>query len=300
LIPAESKSHVGRRETAGVTCFDRLRDRIRATGGRLAIGLNPDRSRLPADCREYDYPRRAFTRRIVDATSDHAAAYALNPAYYADADGRIALAETAAYARGRGVPVVLDGKWTAIAGSRVDLLDAVDAVTVAPAVGVGRGALGDEALALLRDTDTAVFAVCRTPNAGAEDLQTRAVAGGGGVGERDEEAVAERLAALVAERAVGSGAELGLLVGGAGDDLERLRERAPGLPFLAVGGAANDDAVAEYVAPDGEGVGRDVGLVEVSREVIYAGEVAGTGRGRDADDYAAAARQAAARLKRRL
>jgi len=280
-----------------VTCFDRLRDRIRATGGRLAVGLRPDRSRLPADCRRYDYPRRAFTRRIVDATSDHAAAYALNPAYYADADGRIALAETAAYARGRGVPVVLDGKWTEIAGPRVDLLDSVDAVTVAPAV--GGSPLGDETLALLRDTDTAAFAVCRTPNSGAGDLQTRAIAGGGDDGERDEETLAERLAALVADRATGTEAELGLLVGGSGEALERLRERAPDLPFLAAGGTANDVDVTDYVTADA-GRGRGVGLVEASREVIYAGEAAGAGRERDADDYAAAARQAAGRLKRRL
>jgi len=282
-----------------VTCFDRLRDRVRATDGRLAVGLNPDRSRLPADCRAYDYPRRAFTRRIVDATSDHAAAYTLNPAYYADADGRVALAETAAYVRGRCVPVVLDGKWTAIRGSRPDLLDAVDAVTVAPAAGVGGRPLGGDALATLRETDTAAFAVCRTPNAGAKTLQALAVAGGGDDGESDE-TVAERVAARTAERAAESGAELGLAVGGSGDDLERLRERAPDLPFLAVGGAANDSDVAEYVTPEGEGVGRDVGLVEVSREVIYAGEVAGTGRQRDADAYAAAARQAAGRFNRRL
>ncbi|WP_167599424.1 orotidine-5'-phosphate decarboxylase [Halorussus marinus] len=282
-----------------MTCFDRLRDRIRETGGGLAVGLNPERSRLPADCREYDYPRRAFTRRIVDATSDHAAAYTLNPAYYADADGRVAMAETVAYARGRGVPVILDGKWTAIRGSRVGLLDSMDAVTVAPAVGVGSGALGDEALARLRDTETAAFAVCRTPNAGASDLQALAVAG-----ESDpEETVAERVASRVAERAVDAEVAIGLLVGGPSETLKRLRERAPDLPFLAVGETSNGPDIADYVTPDDAGE-PGVGLVEAGREVIYAGEAPGAAPGRDrdrdADAYAAAARQAAGRLSRRL
>ncbi len=295
-----------------MTCFDRLRERIRRTESPLAVGLNPDRSRLPDDCREYDYPRRAFARRIVDATHEKVAAYAVNPAYYADRDGWTALAETVAYAQGRGVPVLLDGKYATLPSpdrpnARADLLGRADAVTVSPYCGRGvlRSAL---------DTDCGVFVVCRTPNPGAADLQDREISTEGDDEESDDEeapepTVADRVADLAASWAAAaatgdaassdSRADVGLLVGGSGDDLDRLRERAPDLPFLAVGGARNDPTVAGSVAPD-EGPSAGVGLVEATREVLYAGETSGRGRRRGQGDYAAAAGQSARRLARQL
>lgn len=299
-----------------MTCFDRLRDRIRTTEGILSVGLNPEPSRIPADCREYDYPRRAFNRRMIDATSDHAAAYTANLASYETPRGWVALAETLAYAEGQGVPVVLDGKRADFTANRhADLLDRADAVTVSPF-------LGRDALAPVLDREMGAFVVCRTPNSGAADLQDAELADGAGRaveasgvdgtaaatppagsdagsdGEDEEaedgESLAERAASLAAEWAAESTADVGLLVGGDPDDLEALRERAPDLPFLVVGGARNDPAVAEYATADG------VGLVDASREVIYAGEAAGRDRERGADAYASAARQAAGRLKHQL
>ncbi|WP_435175929.1 orotidine-5'-phosphate decarboxylase [Halorussus sp. AFM4] len=296
-----------------MTFFDRLRERIRTTGGVLAVGLNPDRARLPDDCREFDYPRRAFNRRVVDATHEHAAAYAVNPAFYADADGWVALAETVAYARGKGVPVVVDGKWSDVPNPNADLLDAADAATVSPYC--GRGALG-----ALFDSDLGVFVTCRTPNAGAADLQDRELAEGTdapvavgakstepedqtGDGDADDEddspTVAEGAAGIAASWAEGAAADVGLLVGGDAATVETLRERAPELPFLTVGGARNDPEVAAHAAPE-HGPSEGVGLVAASREVLYAGETAGRGRRRGQDDYAAAARQSAKRLKQQL
>ncbi|MFC7082460.1 hypothetical protein [Halorussus caseinilyticus] len=94
-------------------------------------------------------------------------------------------------------------------------------------------------------------------------------------------------------------ADVGLLVGGPTEAVESLRERAPERPFFVVGGARNDPAVAAHAAPE-TGADAGVGLVETSREVLYAGETAGRGRRRGQDDYAAAAREAARRLKRQL
>jgi orotidine-5'-phosphate decarboxylase len=281
--------------TSDPTFFDRLRERVRATGGVLAVGLNPDPDRLPDDCLDYDYPRRAFNRRIVDATHEDVAAYVVNPAFYEDPAGWTALAETVAYARGRGVPVVVDGKWSdAPAGrARAELLDRADAATVTPFC-------GRDALEVVLDRDWGAFVVCRTPNRGAADLQDREIAGG----TEDPTSVAEHVATLVGEWAADTdtdaNADVGLLVGGPGDHLEALREAAPDLPFLAVGGATNDPEVAEFAVAE-EGPNDGLGLVEVSREVLYAGETAG-GRGgpNGMDGYAAAARQSARRLKRQL
>jgi orotidine-5'-phosphate decarboxylase len=296
--------------TSGTTFFDRLRERVRATGGVLAVGLNPDSSRLPDDCREYDYPRRAFNRRIVDATHEEVAAYTVNPAFYEDPSGWTALAETVAYVRGRGVPVVVDGKWTDVeAGSpRTDLLDRADAVTLSPFC-------GRDALASVLDRDCGGFVVCRTPNRGAADLQDRELATGKEAENEEtreaddeteaQESVAERVATLAGEWAADCEADVGLLVGGPSDDLEALRAAAPDLPFLVVGGATNDPEVAEFAVPEErasaaaeDGLSEGVGLVEVSREVVYAGETAGRRGGVDA--YASAARQSARRLKRQL
>ncbi|WP_135824203.1 orotidine-5'-phosphate decarboxylase [Halorussus ruber] len=293
-----------------MTFFDRLRERIRLTDSLLAVGLNPERSRLPDDCRNHDYPRRAFNRRIVDATHEHVAAYSVNPAVYADREGWTALAETVAYARGRGVPVVLDGKYAEVPNPDADLFDRADAVTVSPY-------LGRDALAGLLDSNLGVFVTCRTPNSGAADLQDRELAEGNDSrsDEEDEDGttLAEHVAGLVSDWAAEGEAEesdpeaseaenaadVGLLVGGGSDELEAIRERAPERPLLAVGGARNDPGVADYVAPEG-GPNDGLGLVETTREVLYAGETAGRGRSRGQDDHAAAARQSARRLKRQL
>jgi orotidine-5'-phosphate decarboxylase len=318
-----------------MTFFDRLRERIRTTGGVLAVGLNPESARLPADSSDHDYPLRAFNRRIVDATHDHAAAYVLNPAFYADSAGWVSLAETVAYAQGRGVPVVLDGKWNELSNSRADLLDSVDAVTVSPYL--GRDALGD-----LLDSDGAdddssdlgVFVTCRTPNAGAGDLldcelapsEAESLFADGGVsgeddggengdgnnddGDGDEEDEKPTLAGGIApfadSWAEDSAADVGLLVGGDPDRVGAIRERAPDLPLLVVGGVRNDPEVAEFAEPE-SGPNEEVGLVAVSREVAYAGESAGSAGGHrraggagGQDRYATAARQAARRLKGQL
>ena len=265
------------------TVFDRLRERIRRTDGILAVGLNPALDRLPDSVSEYDYPRRAFNRRIIDATDEHVVAYAANLACYEDSDGWTALAETVAYARGKGVPVVLDGKRADIGNTSrqyAKLCDAADAVTVNPY-------LGRDAVEPFLDRETGVFVVCRTPNGGAADLQTRELASG--------ERLAGRVASQVEDWAGDATADVGLLVGGPADEVEELRERTPDLPFFVTGGARNDPEVAAFAAAEESGVG----LVNVSREVIYAGETATRGRGGD-DAFARAAGQAARRLKGQL
>ena len=82
-----------------------------------------------------------------------------------------------------------------------------------------------------------------------------------------------------------------LVVGAtAPEELEAMRETVPDLPFLVPGvGTQGGDAEAavEYGLADG------VGLVNSSRGIIFAGEDRG-------EDFAAAAGQAAGRLRRRL
>jgi orotidine-5'-phosphate decarboxylase len=275
--------------------FERLQERIAAVDSVVSVGLDPVPDRLPADCLDRDLPRWAFNRRIIDATHDHAAAYKPNAAFYEDADGWRALAETIAYAHGKDVPVVLDAKrgdvgHTARQYARVldeSGLDA-DAITVSPY-------LGRDSLQPFLDRDAGVFVLCRTSNAGGADIQALDLDAG--------DALYERVASL-AETWDPNGT-VGLVVGAtAPDELERLRDRVPGLPFLVPGvGAQGGDAEAAVehglAARDGDDGRPEVGLINSLRGVIYAAEEHG-GAGEDIDAYARAAGEAVKRLKGRL
>ncbi|MFB6105864.1 MAG: orotidine-5'-phosphate decarboxylase [Halobacteriaceae archaeon] len=263
--------------------FDRLADRIDAADSVVSVGLDPDPDRLPESVRDADLPRWAFNRRVIDATHEHAACYKPNAAFYEDADGWRALAETVAYAHGKGVPVLLDAKRGDVGNTArryASVLDgrlggqAVDAVTVNPYLG------RDSLQPFLERTDAGVFVLCRTSNPGGADFQDLEV----GDGRRVFEVVADRAAAW------NDAGNVGLVVGAtAPDELAAVRERVPEVPFLVPGvGAQGGDAAAavEHGLADG------VGLVNSSRGIIFAGE--------DGRDFFGAAGEAAKRLKRRL
>ncbi|PSQ09199.1 orotidine-5'-phosphate decarboxylase [Halobacteriales archaeon QS_5_70_15] len=268
--------------------FEDLRARIEAADSVVSVGLDPDPARLPGAVADHDLPRWAFNRRIIDATHEHAACYKPNVAFYEDADGWRALRETVAYARGKGVPVLLDAKRADIGSTArqyARLLDdrgdglAADAITVNPYL--GRDSLGP----FLAREEKGVFVLARTSNPGATDFQNLEV----GNDKRLYEYVAQR-AAEWNERG-----NVGLVVGAtAPEELETLRGLVPDLPFLVPGvGAQGGDAEAavEFGLADG------VGLVNSSRGIIFAGATAGED---SPTDFATAAGEAAKRLKRRL
>ena len=260
--------------------FERLAARIDAVDSVVSVGLDPDPDRIPDHLEDADLSRWAFNRRIIDATHEHAAAFKPNAAFYEDADGWCALRETVAYARGKDVPVLLDAKRADIGNTArryATLLDetGADAITVNPYLG------RDSLEPFLSRTGTGVFVLARTSNAGGSDIQDLELASG--------EPVYERVAALAADW--NERGNVGLVVGAtAPEELEAIRETVPDLPFLVPGvGTQGGDAEAavEYGLADG------VGLVNSSRGIIFAGEDRG-------EDFAAAAGQAAGRLKRRL
>ncbi len=272
--------------------FDRLAERVDATDSVVSVGLDPDPSRIPEFLADADLPRWAFNRRIIDATHEHAASYKPNAAFYEDPDGWRALRETIAYAEGKGVPVLLDAKRADIGNTTrqyAELLDRADAITVNPYMG------RDSLQPFLDRADAGVFVLCRTSNPGGADLQDLELASG--------EPVYERVAALADlwnERG-----NVGLVVGATTpDELAEVRETVPDLPFLVPGvGAQGGDAEAavEHGLAPREGHDVDVGLVNSSRGIIFAGEDAAASGSRDEEAaYFRAAGDAAKRLKRRL
>mgnify|MGYP000577202064 FL=1 len=262
--------------------FEDLAARIDAVDSVVSVGLDPDRDRLPAFL-DADLPRWAFNRRVIDATHEHAACYKPNVAFYEDPDGWRALAETIAYAHGKGVPVLLDAKRGDIGNTARQYATALDedglgadAITVNPYMG------RDSLEPFLSRSEKGVFVLCRTSNSGGADFQSLDV----GNGKPLYQYVAQRCAAWNKHDNVG------LVVGAtATEELEAIRDLV-GMPFLVPGvGAQGGDAkeAVEY------GLADDVGLVNSSRGIIFAGE--------GADDEAAyfgAAGEAAKQLKRRL
>ncbi|WP_136601059.1 orotidine-5'-phosphate decarboxylase [Salinigranum halophilum] len=258
--------------------FDRLRDRITRVDSVVSVGLDPDPARLPDHLHEYDLPRWAFNRRIIDETHEHAACYKPNVAFYEDGDGWRALRETIAYAHGKDVPVLLDAKRADIGNTSrqyAKLLEYADAITLNPYLG------RDSLEPFLSRADKGVFVLCRTSNPGGSDLQDLELASG--------DRVYERVAAL-AELWNGN-ENVGLVVGATTpEELESVREQVPDLPFLVPGvGAQGGDAEAAVT----HGLADGVGLVNSSRGIIFAGEDQG-------EAFAKVAGDAAKRLKKRL
>lgn len=269
--------------------FERLGARIEATNSVVSVGLDPDPSRLPAFLSDADLPRWAFTRRIIDATHEHAACYKPNAAFYEDADGWRALRETVAYAAGKDVPVLLDAKRGDIGNTArqyADVLEFVDAITVNPYMG------RDSLQPFFEHESTGVFVLCRTSNPGGSDLQSLELASG--------EPLYERVAALA--DVWNANQNVGLVVGATtAEELERVREIVPTIPFLVPGvGAQGGDveAAVEHGLASHPAAGVDVGLVNSSRGIIFAGEE--SVRPDDETTYFGAAGDAAKRLKRRL
>lgn len=259
-----------------MTFFERLAARIDQVHSVVSVGLDPDLDRLPDRLLDRDLPRFAFNRRIIDSTHKHTAAYKPNAAFYEDPNGWRALDETIAYAHGKNVPVVLDGKRADIGNTArqyAEVLEKVDAITTHPY-------MGHDSLSpfLMRD-DAGVFVLCRTSNDGGTDLQDCELATG--------ETVYERVADLAA--AWNDRGNVGLVVGAtAPAELETIRNRVPELPFLVPGVGAqggNAQAAVEHGLVDG------VGLVNSSRGIIFAG---------DKKNFDRAAGIAAKRLKERL
>ena len=271
--------------------FETLADRIERIDSVVSVGLDPDPDRIPEFLSGRELPRWAFNRRIIDATHEHAACFKPNAAFYEDPDGWRALRETVAYAHGKDVPVLLDAKRADIGNTTrryAELHDRVDAITV-------NLYLGRDSLQLFLDREgKGVFVLCRTSNPGGADLQDLELASG--------EPLYERVAGLA--DVWNANGNVGLVVGATTpDELETVRDLVPGIPFLVPGvGAQGGDAEAAVehglTAYPGSDADVDVGLVNSSRGIVFAGEE--SARPDDEATYFGAAGDAAKRLKTRL
>src|SRR5438093_831192 len=258
----------------------------RARDSVLCVCLDPDPARIPESLGHGPQGILRFNRRIIQATSEYAAAYKLQLAFYEQlgAAAMDVLALTL-QAIPSDIPVIADAKRgdvpnTAQAYARAFFeVFRFDALTVNPYLGV-------DAIEPFVSGSRYAFALVRTSNPGARDFQDLRVEGGAPF----YQAVARRLdEAIPAER-------LGFVVGATyPEEARRLRAIAPDRLFLLPGvGAQGGTMTASIEASlDARGGGA---LPAVAREILYASSgpdfvTAAAQRARELRDEANAARR---------
>ena len=261
-----------------MTFVDMLAARWRGADTLLCVGLDPDPAKFPEHLRDRPDAIFEFCRAIVDATADFTCAFKPQIAYFASARAEDQLERLIAHIRARHpqVPVILDAKRGDIGSTAAHYAReaferyAAHAVTLSPYMGF------DSMEPYLAYPDRGAFLLCRTSNAGGNDLQMLDVGG---------ERLYERVARLTAA-AWNRNGQLGLVVGATfPGELARVRSLVGDLPLLVPGiGAQGGDVEASVTA--GQTAGGLGMVVNSSRAIIYAG------KGTDFAERARAAAQA--------
>lgn len=249
---------------------DRLAAAVAARESQVVLGLDPDPARVPGGASGAE----RFCREVLSAAGQHCVAAKPQLACFErfGADGWSAFEAVAAAAHDAGLLVIADAKRgdidaTARAYADALLRDPVDALTVNPM-------LGGDAVAPFIDaavpSGRGLFALVRTSNPGAADLQDLPLADGRVWHQAVADLVAGWGAASVGEYGLSSvGAVVGATVP---EHLRALRERMPHQPFLLPGVGAQGGRVDELGPAFG---GRAAGaLVSASRSITYADDPA--------------------------
>ena len=236
----------------------------------LCVGLDPEPAKFPAALRGDASKIFDFCAAIVDATADLVIAFKPQIAYFAAHAAEAQLDRLIAHIRKTAplVPVILDAKRGDIGSTAAQYaMEAferygADCVTLSPFMGF------DSVQPYLQYHDKGAFLLCRTSNAGGDDLQNQRLADLPG-----QPRLYEHIAALV-QGPWNTNGQLGLVVGATYPaELERVRQLAPTVPLLIPGvGAQGGDALATVRAAYRRHGGQTTApiVVNSSRAVLYA------------------------------
>lgn len=254
---------------------DRLSAAVAARQSQIVVGLDPDPDRIPGGAAGAE----RFCLAVIAAAGEHCVAAKPQLACFErfGTDGWAAFESVAAAAREAGLLVIADAKrgdidTSARAYAQAFLRDPIDALTVNPM-------LGGDAVAPFRAAAEAsgrgLFALVRTSNPGAADLQDLPLADGGPWHEAVARLVADWGAGSVGAAGLSSvGAVVGATVPAR---LARLRTLMPHQVFLLPGVGAQGGRPEELGPAFG---GRAAGaLVSASRSIIYADDPTGAAAG---------------------
>ncbi len=267
----------------------------------LCIGLDPVMARLPDTVRDSESPLLAFGRAIVEATAELACAYKPNLGFWlAEGPAGLRALQDLIACIPSHLPVILDAKFndvghTAAAYARAAFETlGVDAVTANPYLGL------DALRPFLTSEEHGIFLLARTSNPSAPDLQDlrvhRPERAGAGSGISPAPPVYggplyEEVARLAVQWDAEHPGSCGLVVGATyPEELARLREIAPALPFLIPGVGAQGGSLEAAVThgPTNGGIGP---VINSSRSILYASS---------GPDFAKAARTAALALRNQI
>lgn len=231
---------------------------------QVCVGLDPFLDQFPAAILRSENPILLFNQAIIDATAEYACCFKPQFAHYAAEAAEAQLKATIAYIKHNypNVPVILDSKRGDI-GSTASMYAReafehyqADAVTINPYMG------SDTVLPFAQYKDHGVIVLCRTSNPSAAEFQNQLIDG-------------EPLYLHVARKAQNAWNEnknICLVVGAtAPEEMAKIREVAPDLPFLVPGiGAQGGDltsVVNNGLMADKQGL-----MINSSRGIIYASQ----------------------------
>ncbi len=239
----------------------------------LCVGLDPDPQRFPAHLAGRPDAIYTFCRAIADATADLVCAFKPQIAYFAAQRAEDQLEALIAHIHDQhpGIPVILDAKRGDIGATAEQYAReaferfGADAVTVNPYMGY------DSVEPYLAHGGKGVIVLCRTSNAGGDDLQSLSVG---------EERLYERVARMVTEDWNSQGT-MALVVGATYPrELARVRCIVGDMPLLVPGVGAQGGDVEATVSAGRSASGSGM-IINSSRAILYAGK---------GEDFAVAAR----------
>ncbi len=257
---------------------EKLLNASRKNNSLVCVGLDTDLQKIPRHLLKREDPTFAFNQKIIDSTSDLVCAYKPNMAFYEaqGARGWESLKKTCKYIP-EEIPIIIDAKRGDIGNTARMYAKAFfeelkgDAVTVNPYMGE------DAVSPFLEHEGKCAFVLCLTSNEGAKDFQLSVVEG-------------KPLYEIVAEKVLGwnEKGNCGLVVGATHpEQLKRIREIAPSLPFLipGIGAQAGDVESTVRFGTDENG---ELAIINSSRGILYAS---------NQEDFDQAARNEALRLR---
>jgi orotidine-5'-phosphate decarboxylase len=257
-----------------------LTARIRSTASYLCVGLDTDRTKIPAPLLGCADPVFEFNRQIVDATKDHCVAYKINTAFYeaAGSKGWETMERTVNYIPDTHFKIA-DAKRGDIGNTSSQYARAFfetlafDAITVAPYMGE------DSVRPFLEYQDKWTILLGLTSNPGAKDFEYLPTTDG-------------FLYEKVLRTAAGWGTpdNLMFVIGATRtDSFDAIRRLTPDHFYLVPGVGAQGGSLREISA---RAMNKEVGLlVNASRAIIYA-----SGK----EDFAAAATRIAVGYHREM
>lgn len=259
------------------TFITKLTEAWKKNNSLLCVGLDPDKTKFPAQFQPKPNGIVEFCREIIDATAEFACAFKPQIAYFSALRAETQLEEICTYLRKHypNLPIILDAKRGDIGATAeqyaIEAFEryGADAVTVNPYMGF------DSVEPYLKWKGKGCIVLCRTSNAGGSDLQFLQVNG---------RPLYQHVADLVANKWNSNG-QCGLVVGATfPEELRQVRQIVGDMPLLVPGIGAQGGDVAATV-----GAGKTVNggmMINSSRAILYA-------KAQDGEDFVQAARRVA-------